>query len=141
MAIAACLESLAPFLREPEGKDAKRAQDIFLINEFADFSDQNMVLALRRFFDPDDELSLNLKHCGIAMVGFDSDAYPGADETAFLDEIHDALKLELPVWLNQINSRVISEELSGFDIHFICVPLSSAEAFRSYFLELLGVAK
>jgi len=139
-AIRNCLESLAPFLRDPEGEDAARSQDIFLINEFANFDDPRVVGVLKRFLDPDDPASLEVTNCGFALSAFDSASYPAEDAQAQADEIAEAITDELEGWVNTAAGRVGHERLKSFHIHLICVPMPSAEAFREYFLKLLGVA-
>jgi hypothetical protein len=46
-AIRHCLSSLSPFLRGPEGQDAEREQDILLINEFTNFTDERLLGVLK----------------------------------------------------------------------------------------------
>lgn len=138
-AIRECLKSLAPFLREPEGEDAKRNQDILLVNEFANFSDERLVASLKKYLDKNDSNSLAVRHCGLALCGFDSGAYPAEDVEKTSDRIAADISTELNDWIGTTGSRVEHEKLEQFDIHFVCVPLPSASAFRSYFLEILGV--
>lgn len=139
-AIRSCLESLAPFLCEPDGEDATRDQDILLINEFANFTDERIVDAFKRYLNKDDAASLGLRHCGFALTAFDSAAYPGEDVEANADEIAVSIKEQLNDLINTTNNRVCAENLQRFDVHFICVPMPSADAFRKYFLKLLGVS-
>jgi Cap4 SAVED domain len=138
-AIRDCLASLAPFLFEPEGEDAQREQDLLLINEFANFSDERMVLALKRFLERDDPKSLLTRHCGIALTAFDSTSYECDDATIATDQIERALRNNLASWTASVERRINHERLESFDIHFICVPIPSAEVFRNHFLQLLGV--
>jgi hypothetical protein len=138
-AIRNCLESLAPFLRQEEGEDAVRQQDILLVNEFANFTDKRLIAALKKFLDRDDPASLKVTHCGFALCAFDCSAYPGADAASTMDAIAEAIKDEQSKWIDAAQRRVIHEGLQNFDMHFICVPMPSAEDFRKYFLELLGV--
>lgn len=139
-AITDCLKSLAPFLRDELGDDAANAQDIFLINEFADFSDPKTIEALKRFFDQDDPLSRKLRLCGIALVGFDCDAFPQDGEEGVWETIEATLKTKQPAWEKHIKKRIGKERLTTFDIHFICIPMRSADKFRQYFLDLLETA-
>jgi hypothetical protein len=137
-AIRECLESLAPFLVEPEGADAKRSQDILLVNEFANFTDERLVEGLRRALNTDHPTSLTTRHCGFALVAFDCDSYSCELEPS-LEQIERSLREELANWSTSVSRRVHHEKLHSFDVHFICVPMPSAAEFRSYFLELLGV--
>ncbi|MBK8176628.1 MAG: DUF1837 domain-containing protein [Rhodospirillales bacterium] len=138
-AIRSCMESLAPFLREPEGEDAARDQDLLLINEFANFTDERVIAALKKFLDKNDPSSLSVRHCGFALSAFDCDCYPGSDNEAKVDELAAAITKQLNTWANATDGRVCHEKLEKFDIHFICIPLPSAGEFRSYFLSLLRV--
>lgn len=139
-AIRNCLESLAPFLREPEGEDAARQQDILLVNEFANFSDSRLIGALRRFLDPNEPESLTVRQCGFALCAFDSSAYPAENVQTTLDVIADSVVQQRVSWAQTAERRISHERLELFDMHFICVPMPSAEEFRRYFLQLLGVA-
>lgn len=137
-AIRNCLESLAPFLREPEGEDATRNQDILLINEFANFTDERLVQMLKQFLDKNNKASLAVKHCGFALSAFDCTCYPGDDIKGKADEIAKSISAQLTSWVKATDNRVCHEKLERFDIHFICIPMPSAQDFRSYFLKLLG---
>jgi hypothetical protein len=138
-AIRSCLESLAPFLRDPEGEDAEREQDILLINEFANFSDERIVNALKKFLDKNDKSSLTVRHCGFALSAFDCGSYPIGDAEMTADALAAAVSTQIDGWLNVTDQRIVQERLQTFDIHFICVPLPSASEFRTYFLRLMGV--
>ncbi|WP_306260433.1 DUF1837 domain-containing protein [Pararhizobium sp. IMCC21322] len=133
-----CLKSLAPFLVDTDGSDSARSQDVFLINEFANFDDPKLAEGLKRYFDLDDTKSLSLKHCGIALIGFDTTSYKNdslnTDEAALENELLD----QIPTWLKQIKHRVSEEAISQYDIHFICVPMRTVKEFRDYFLSLLA---
>lgn len=136
-AITDCLKSLAPFLREEFGSGATNARDIFLVNEYADLGNPDAVATLKRFFDPDHPKAKKLRLCGFALVGFDSDKFPQAENAGIWKEIEASLKAEMPKWQAHVGKRVGEENLSIFDIHFICVPLRSVEEFRRVFLSML----
>lgn len=137
-AVRDCLKSLAPFLTDADGADSTRTQDVFLINEFANFDDPKLTEGLKNYFDQDKKQSLSLRHCGIALVGFDSTSY--LEDGKNLDEqaLETALSKEVPGWLKQIKNRIGKEAITSFEISFVCVPMREIEEFRSYFLGLLG---
>jgi hypothetical protein len=136
-AIRECLKSLAPFLTQPDGADAMRQGDILLVNEFANFTDERLVQGLRLALDPNQPTSLTTKHCGFALIAFDCEGYT-CDAEPTLQQIERALQGELPKWKRNVLNRLTHENLSRFDVHFICVPIPSAEKFREYFLQQLG---
>ena len=138
-AITDCLNSLAPHLIEGTGEGGSSGQDIVLLNEHADIGDDAACAALKRFLDPNDPQAQNLKVCGIALVTFDNDAFPqgGAPGGAW-KQIEAALKSALPQWKAHIQKRINVENLTCFDIHFICLPMACANDFRKEFLNVLG---
>ncbi|WPZ14613.1 DUF1837 domain-containing protein [Nitratireductor rhodophyticola] len=136
-AVRDCLGSLAPFLIDPDGSDSARSQDVFLINEFASFDDPKITEGLKRYFDLDDKNSLSLKHCGIALIGFDSASY--LDDGMNTDEakLEAELEKQIPAWIKQIKNRVGKENIGTYEINFICVTMRTVKEFRTYFLSLL----
>lgn len=136
-AITDCLKSLAPFLREEFSDDATNAQDIYLVNEYANLTDPVTVAALKRFFDPDCEDANKLRLCGVALVGFDVDCFPEREQAGIWEEIEAALKEQLPKWQSHVSKRLGDEKLELFDIHFICIPMRSVQEFRNEFMVLL----
>lgn len=132
------LNSLAPFLTDTDGADSSRAQDVFLINEFANYDDPKLTEGLKNYFDQDKKESLSLRHCGIALVGFDSASYLEDGKNLHDEALEAALVKELPGWIKQIKNRIGKENITSFEISFICVPMREIEDFRSYFLSLLG---
>ena len=140
-AITDCLKSLAPHLSDGLGEAVPSGQDIVLLNEYADIGDETACAILKRFLDPNDPQAQKLKICGIALVTFDNDAFPQGGATGGVwEEIELELKSSLPNWKKHIRKRVGVEELTAFDIHFICLPMSRADDFRKAFLGLLGPA-
>jgi hypothetical protein len=137
-AVRDCLESLAPFLIEPPGQDAVRERDILLINEFANLDDPALIDGLKRFLDRDHVASHKTRHCGIALIAFDGGCYPSGNARTSPEAVSNALAIEVAKWIRAVDRRVAAEKLSDFDMHFVCIPLPSAEKFRGYFLKLLG---
>ncbi|EKF06794.1 HamA C-terminal domain-containing protein [Thalassospira profundimaris] len=136
-AVRDCLKSLAPFLLEPDGSDAARSQDVFLINEFSSFDDPKITEGLKKYFDLDDNHSLQVKHCGIALIGFDSAAYLEDGKNTDNEKLEAELKAQLPNWMKQIKKRIGEENIASYELIFICVPMRTVEEFRTYFLNLL----
>ena len=139
-AITDCLNSLAPHITDGLGESSPSGQDIVLLNEYADIGDDTACAILKRFLDPNDPQAQKLRICGIALATFDSDVFPqdGAPDGLW-EEIEVALKIALPIWQAHIKKRIVIEELTAFDIHFICLPMACADDFRKTFLDLLGV--
>lgn len=137
-AIRACLASLSPFLLQPESEDAEREQDLYLLHDGANLDDPEILEAFKRYFDKRSPLSNRVRHCGIALVGFDASCYPSDDVEAVADEIAGAIKSEISGWSTAIGRRIEAEKLDRFDIHFFCLPLPSAEGFRSAFRKVMG---
>ncbi|OBQ56903.1 hypothetical protein SP90_01335 [Halodesulfovibrio spirochaetisodalis] len=139
-AISNCLESLAPFLLDEEGEDAERNQDILLVNEFANFTDEHLIAGLKEYLDKNNPKSLLTKHCGFALTAFDSHSYPHKGAAASTEDVSAALAQQLKNWKKTTKGHIKNNKLEHFDIHFICVPMPCVEDFRSYFLKIIGVS-
>ncbi len=134
-----CLSSLAPFLIEPEGEGAERERDLVLLSDRADLSDPALTDALRKYFDRSSPMSRRVKYCGIALVGFDAAFYPVNDASAVADQIANEARAGLEEWCVKIGDRLVAENLQKLEIEFLCLPLPSAEGFRTAFLNAMGL--
>lgn len=138
-AIRDCLKSLAPFLIEEDHEGASRERDLVLLSDKADLNDQTLTAAFKRFFDKTSALSNRVEYCGVALIGFDADFYPGDDQKGVAEDIAEAAKVEMTKWLGNVSKRLVAEKLEHFDIQFLCVPVPSADGFRTEFLQALGL--
>lgn len=138
-AIQKCLESLGPFLVDPDHEDAERERDLVLLSDKADLSDSALTSAIRQYFNKNSPLSKRVQYCGIALIGFDADFYPGAGVNAVADDIAKAARTELDTWRDAIGARLKAENLGQFQIELFCLPLPSAEGFRKAFLRAMGL--
>jgi hypothetical protein len=140
-AIKACLSSLAPFLIEPDNEGAERERDLILLADKADLSAPALTEALKRFFDKNSIQSKRVQYCGIALVGFDADFYPGDQTKAVADEIANAARAALESWRTVVGERLAAERLQQVEIELFCLPLPSANGFRTAFLKAMGAAQ
>lgn len=137
-AIRACLNSLAPFLIEPEHEEAGRERDLILLSDKADLSNPLLTGALKNYFDKSSVMSKRVQYCGAALVGFDAPFYPEANAKAVAEEVVEASRTELTGWSNSIGERLKVENLDQMEIEMFCIPLPSAEGFRAAFLKAMG---
>lgn len=140
-AIAACFTSLAPFLIEAEHEDADRERDLILLSDHADLGDPLMTEALKRYFDTSSMLSKRVQHCGVALVGFDAGFYPNHPVKAVAEDLATAAREGLKSWRASIGRRLASERLEQVEIELFCLPLPSAEGFRTAFLTAMGLTE
>jgi hypothetical protein len=138
-AIRDCLASLAPFLLEPDSEGSERERDLILLSDKADLSDATVTRALRKYFDRSSPLSKRVQYCGVALVGFDASFYPAAKAKAIAADLTRACVTELKSWKTQIGNRLSHEKLNQMDIEFFCIPLPSADDFRTAFLKAMGI--
>ena len=134
-AIRDCLKSLAPFLIELEHEEAERERDLVLLSDNADLSNSALTDALKKYFDKSSVMSKQVQYCGVALVGFDAPFYPKEDAKAVSDDIINASRTELAGWSKTIGTRLKAEKLDQMEIELLCIPLPSAEGFRSAFLK------
>mgnify|MGYP003384677070 CR=1 FL=1 len=138
-AIRDCLNSLAPFLIEPEHEGAERERDLMLLSDKADLSNPALTDALKKYFDKSSVMSKRVQYCGVALVGFDVPFYPKDNEKAVAEEIVKASQAELTGWRKTIGRRLNLKNLSQMEIELFCIPLPSADGFRAAFLKAMGM--
>lgn len=138
-AIRDCLNSLAPFLIEPEHEEATRERDLVLLSDKADLSSPLLTDALKKYFDKSSVMSKKVQYCGVALVGFDAPFYPKDDAKAISDDIVTASRTELTDWSKRIGARLKAEKLDQMEIELFCIPLPSADGFRAAFLKAMGI--
>ena len=139
-AVTECFRSLAPFLRDKNNSAAIRNRDMLLLRDNIRLDDVELEGALRCYFDRDNPQSRQVRYCGIALVGFDCNAYPAADARAVAEEVEQAVRNAGEGWRKHIAKRIYEEKIEEFDLHVICVPFPSADDFRIQFLRALGFA-
>jgi hypothetical protein len=140
-AIRDCLKSLAPFLIEPEHEEAERERDLLLLSDKAELSDPALIDALKKFFDKSSVMSKRVQYCGVALVGFDAPFYPQNDAKGLAEEIASATRKALTGWTKKIGDRLKLEKLDQMEIEVFCIPLPSADGFRSAFFKAMGIAE
>ena len=140
-AVRDCLSSLGPFLSEPDSEDAARERDMLLLTDVANLEDASVLNAFRKYFDKTSPMSKRVRYCGIALVGFDASYYPEENEEAVAEVLARETRAGLIRWSSLISGRITAERLERFDIHFFCLPLPSAVAFRTAFRRALGIIK
>lgn len=138
-AIRECLNSLAPFLTEPENEEAERERDLMLLSDKADLSNPALTDAIRKYFDKSSVMSKRVQYCGVALVGFDAPFYPKESAKAVAEEVVKASRTELAGWSNSIGARLKLEKLDQTEIEVFCIPLPSADGFRAAFLKAMGI--
>ena len=138
-AIRDCLASLAPFLIEPEHEGADRERDLILLSDKADLNNPKLTEALKRYFDKSSVMSKRVQYCGVALVGFNADFYPGEGAKGVADDIAAATRVELEKWKKSVGTRLTAEKLEQIEIELFCIPLPSADGFRDAFLRAMGM--
>lgn len=138
-AISSCLESLAPYLIEPDHEGSERERDLLLLSDKADLTDERLTNALRKYFDRSSPMSNRVRYCGVALVGFGVPFYPGEGASALADEVAESAKTAFVEWVGKVGEGVAKNKLEALEIEFFCVPLPSSQGFRDIFLEVMGL--
>lgn len=136
-AIADCMDSLAPYLK---GQDIRTDRDLQLLRSFVDLNDPTIEAAIKAYLDPDNPAFNKLKYCGLAFIGFDSDCYPPASQSAIADEIEKVARKALSGWQTTLGNRIARSGIHRFDMRVVCLPFPSVQAFRDRFLQELGIS-
>ncbi|MDB4879682.1 MAG: hypothetical protein JWL60_1128 [Gemmatimonadetes bacterium] len=137
-AIRECLASIAPMLLNC-GPGTAHERDLQLLHRNVDLDDPQLEAALKPFLDPRDPAFNEIEFRGLCLVGFDCDVYPAAIDAMRQPELIAAILGRTPTWKAQIARRIREEGLDVFSLHMICVPFPSAEDFRTYMRQALGI--
>jgi hypothetical protein len=135
-AIDACLKGLAPFLKDPGGKDAKR--DIYLLRDHLDLNDPNLTAALKRYFTAGTTEKAKVQVRGAALVGssLEDYSYPlGENKSAT-----DVAKTLVDKWRDRVTLKIDEHELAEFELEIFFVPFPDVQTFRNELRTQLGVA-
>lgn len=138
-AIRDCLDSLAPYLLEPEHEGATRERDLLLLSDKADLTDPKLTAAVKQYFDRSSPQSNRVRYCGVALVGFSASFYPDEHTKVVVDDLIKSARTGLVDWTDRIGQRLKKNKLEQLEIEFLCIPLTSAQAFRDSFLHAMGL--
>lgn len=126
--IRACLQSLAPFLVEPDNQGSERENDILLLNNFIDLNKPELMDALKEYLGKNSPKNRKVHYCGIALCGFQHDCYQGQKrDTETMTAI---IQGEVENWSQRILGRLQEEKLESYEIHFFILAMENADDFR-----------
>ncbi len=140
-AIKKCLASLSPFLLEADHEGAARERDLILLSDKANLSDPKLTEALKRYFDKNSIMSNRRRYCGVGLVEFDADFYPGDGAKGISEDIAKAARVEMKKWKERTGDCLTEQKLENIEIELFCLPLPSVADFRNAFLEAMGLDK
>jgi hypothetical protein len=138
-AIDACFRSLAPYLTQTGGARAPLERDLQLLNEYLDLDDPNAERLVRACLDRKSQAFLDVRYCGICLVGFDIPTYPDPTNPQDLTALMDDANAGLRAWSARISAALGTENLNDVEIELFCLPLNSVQSYREEFLRALGV--
>ncbi|WP_090020487.1 HamA C-terminal domain-containing protein [Limimonas halophila] len=134
-----CLESLAKLLLSRSSADGEIARDLQLLSGRLNVANEELELALQSFLDPDEPGWNDTEMSGLCLVGFDYENYPAGPNESTLNDISRQIRQNIPDWKSHISRSADKKHVTEFNIHFILVPLNSAEQFRQSFKRTLGL--
>jgi len=139
-AVDKCFESLAQFVVQSGGSGAPQRRDLELLSDLIDLNDPLLEAAILRYLDPADPQFNKLVYRGIALVGFDSDAYAATGKPLSDAAIKATLEGAVASWHKSVGHHIAKHKLADIAIEVFCIPFPSVEEFRQAFLEELGLA-
>jgi hypothetical protein len=136
--INACLDSIAKYLIPDAPDRAPIERDIDLLSAYADISDPDLLVAFRRYLNPDDQHFNRVQYRGICLVGFDQSNYPAAESESPLTFSEEVIR-SVRQWREMTRTCISSHLLSATTLEIFLVPFPSVAELRSSFLHELGV--
>ncbi|MHB9038777.1 MAG: HamA C-terminal domain-containing protein [Armatimonadota bacterium] len=139
-AVNKCFSSLSRFLLDAGGSSAAQERDIQLMRDGLSLDDADLLVALKRYLNPDDPLFNKLEYRGLCLIGFDSGCYPTSPNTKETQELKKEIEVAFDKNKKQILNRVTAEQINSFVIEVFCLPFPSVDAFRGAFRAELGLS-
>lgn len=134
-ATRACLKSIAPFLLDDGLGDSDR--DMALLRTHLDTGDPELDDLLVKYFVEDEVEATKREFRGAALIGFAVDDYPDPGDGQ--EGLPSDVSGEVDAWYDAIEHKVKSEGVDAIEIELFCLPIPSADEFRSAFREQLGL--
>jgi hypothetical protein len=135
-AIDACLNGLAPFLKDPGGEEAKR--DIYLLRDHLDLESEELTKAIKLYFQDGTPERTNVEVRGAALVGTSiaDYAYPLEDDRKTATSAAAAL---MKGWQERASLTIDQNELATFELELFFVPFPDVQGFRDELRDRLGL--
>jgi Cap4 SAVED domain len=131
-ALTSCFSSIGPYLR-----GEATAQDLFLIEHYADTGDEQITQRLIEYFDNDSPKAADVVVRAACLVGFPSDQYPELPARA--GELGAELDAQLTSWEDKLDKKICGEGLADFHVELFLIPVPSAAGFRAAVKTALGL--
>lgn len=138
-AVSQCFSSLAPFLLDAGGSGAAQERDLQLMRDGLSLDDPKLLVALKRYLNPDDPMFKRLEFRGLCLLGFDSGSYPTRPNSKEAHQIKAEIEIAFEKNKIQILNRVTKEQIESFVIEIFCLPFPSVDDFRKAFRAELGL--
>jgi Cap4 SAVED domain len=126
-AIDACIDGLAPFLKDPGGVEAKR--DIYLLRDHLDLGSKEVTDAIKSYFQEGTPERTKVEVRGAALVGSSlaEYSYPLEDDRKTATAEAAAL---VQAWRERTSLSIDRNELAAFELEIFFVPFPDVQAFR-----------
>jgi hypothetical protein len=111
---------------------------MLLLRQNLDTGNPKLDAELIGFLTDDDPRSTRLEIRGACLIGFTLEDYPdplGTNGEGIVTEVAE----QVEKWVKSIRDRVITSELSEFEIEVFCVPFPSVADFRAVLKQQLGL--
>lgn len=139
-AIRECLQSLAPFVIEPQSTQAKRDRDLRLLRSGVDLDEPVLEAAIKAYLDISNPLYRQLKFGGVGLIGFDHTCYPAHPQPAIAATIAAEVFKSSETWKKNAAKHLAAQALNSIDIHLFFLPFPSVDDFRKAVLRAVGIS-
>lgn len=132
-----CFKSIAPYLRSDGESRSRRKQDLFLVRDHLNVTQEKLVPYLLEYFDETNPKTLKVRWNGVCLIGFDRDDYPniatlGENQKKELSKI-------VRRWHDTVGNHVNKFKIVDVNIDLFCVPMPSVADLRACVLKRIGV--
>ena len=136
-AFSECFKSLKPFLLGADSNSSPHHRDLMLLNEHMNLDDGQLEKLVKSYIDPNNPSSLKLHHCGLALIGFDSDIYQPSDNVS--SDLMTEFGRQFDSWQSSTKRQIDRHQLQKIQMHVFCIPMHSVAEFRECFANRMGL--
>jgi len=135
-AIDNALAGISPFLKDPDGEEARR--DILLLRDHLDLDSPDLTEALSRYFKDGTGEHAMIEARGAVLVGSSLEDYRFPLEDDRVTVTADAAAL-IENWRSRVGLKIDANGLGDFELEVFFVPFPDVQEFRDEIRSALGV--
>lgn len=132
-----CFSSISKLLLPNAGDPDEEERDLELLRDYSDLGDPTLTETFRKWLEKDNPAYNDLDFGAVCLIGFNEDEYPQEPKKKDNEALKMSISSKIKAYKKTISHYTNKHKIKNFDLISICLPIPSAEDFRSQFLEFV----